>query len=92
MININKDDARDFSIRIIEHLICKLGWDEPTLPESDWYPFELQDKITDILCNNDTCQECDQYPYSDTDKMCPVCGKLIIYHNETSAVSCDKVY
>ena len=82
MININKDDARDFSIRIVEHLISKLGWDEPTLPESEWYPFELQDKITDILCNNDTCQECDQHPYSNTDKMCPVCGKLIGDEND----------
>ena len=92
MSNINKDDARDFSIRIIEHLICKLGWDEPTLPESEWYPFDLQDEITNILCNDDTCPECDQHPYSDIDSMCPVCGKLIIDHNKTSAVSCNTVY
>ena len=23
------------------------------------------------------CPKCDQYPYSETDRMCPVCGKEI---------------
>lgn len=25
--------------------------------------------------NNETCPTCDQYPYSDIDDMCPVCGQ-----------------
>tara|TARA_R110002020_G_scaffold472977_1_gene701634 strand:- start:455 stop:829 length:375 start_codon:yes stop_codon:yes gene_type:complete len=38
--------------------------------------FDLaSEHITDIL-NNETCPTCDQYPYSDTDDMCPVCGQL----------------
>jgi ribosomal protein L37E len=27
--------------------------------------------------NKDVCPQCDQYPYSDIDRMCPVCGNDI---------------
>ena len=92
--NLDNDDMRDMSIRIIEHLISKFGWDKTDQMESEWYPFDLQDEIQEIISKSldDVCPTCDQYPYSDIDSMCPVCGKLIIDHNKTSAVSCDKVY
>tara|TARA_R100000049_G_C1853799_1_gene19987 strand:+ start:127 stop:483 length:357 start_codon:yes stop_codon:yes gene_type:complete len=92
--NLDNDDTRDLSILIIEYLIKDLKWDMTDQKEEDWYPFNLQDGINDIINgfmtkDNEVCNTCDQYPYSDIDSMCPVCGKLIIDHNKTSAVSCD---
>jgi hypothetical protein len=48
---LTNDDARDIAIRVVDHLIEKLQW-EPQLNEGDpgeWYPWELQDEIKDIL-------------------------------------------
>ena len=42
-------DTTDIAIRIIEHLIQQLAWDETDQPESEWYPFELQDDIQNII-------------------------------------------
>tara|TARA_R100000234_G_scaffold103244_1_gene72669 strand:+ start:150 stop:323 length:174 start_codon:yes stop_codon:yes gene_type:complete len=43
------DETRDLAIRIIEMLISELGWDKTDQKEEDWYPFDLQDKIQEIL-------------------------------------------
>lgn len=43
------DDVRDLSIRIMEYLIQELAWDKTDQPESVWYPFGLQDGITEII-------------------------------------------
>ena len=95
LVEVSRDEARDISIRIVEHLISKLEWDKTDQKESEWYPFDLQDEIQEIVfksLDSDICYTCDQHPYSDIDSMCPVCGKLIVDHNKTSAVSCDTVY
>ena len=42
-------DTTDIAIRIIEHLIQQLAWDKTDQPESEWYPFELQDDIQNII-------------------------------------------
>ena len=50
-ITLTNDDTRDITIRIMDHLIEKLQW-EPQLEEGDpgeWYPFDLQDEIHDII-------------------------------------------
>ena len=46
----------------------ELGYDYDNLPSLT--------EMDDIKRNN-ICIECNQWPYSDTDKMCPVCGKII---------------
>jgi len=43
------DETRDITIRVMEHLIEKLGWDKTDQLESEWYPFDLQDEIHDII-------------------------------------------
>ena len=43
------DETRDITIRIMEHLIEKLAWDKTDQLESEWYPFDLQDEIHDII-------------------------------------------
>ena len=71
-----EDDTRDVAIKIMEHLIERFGWDKTDQREEEWYDFELQDSIQEIITiGNSTCSDCDQYPYSDTDNMCPVCGR-----------------
>ncbi len=42
-------DTTDIAIRIIEHLIQKLAWDKTDQLEEEWYPFELQDDIQNII-------------------------------------------
>jgi len=48
-IERGNDETRDLAIRIIEMLISELGWDKTDQKEEDWYPFDLQDKIQEIL-------------------------------------------
>ena len=43
------DETRDITIRVMEHLIEKLAWDKTDQLESEWYPFDLQDGIHDII-------------------------------------------
>jgi hypothetical protein len=33
----------------MEHLIEKLAWDKTDQQEDEWYPFDLQDEIHDII-------------------------------------------
>jgi len=42
-------DTTDIAIRIIEHLIQQLAWDKTDQLEEEWYPFELQDDIQNII-------------------------------------------
>ena len=44
------DDVRDLAIAVIEVCIQELAWDETDQLEREWYPFELQDAITEMLC------------------------------------------
>ncbi len=53
--NPDNDDMRDMSIRIIEHLISKFGWDKTDQMESEWYPFDLQDEIQEIISKSLDC-------------------------------------
>ena len=48
-INVDHIEVTDIAIRIIEHLIQQLAWDKTDQPESEWYPFELQDDIQNII-------------------------------------------
>ena len=48
-INVDHIEVTDIAIRIIEHLIQQLAWDKTDQPESEWYPFELQDDIQSII-------------------------------------------
>ena len=43
------DDTKDIAADIVEHLIQQLAWDKTDQPESEWYPFELQDDIQNII-------------------------------------------
>ena len=43
------DETRDITIRVMEHLIEKLAWDKTDQQEDEWYPFDLQDEIHDII-------------------------------------------
>jgi anti-sigma regulatory factor (Ser/Thr protein kinase) len=45
----SNDETRDITIRIMEHLIEKLAWDKTDQQEDEWYPFDLQDEIHDII-------------------------------------------
>ena len=46
--NSLNDETRDIAIRIVDKLIEKYGW-ETDDPESEWYPFDTQDEIHDII-------------------------------------------
>ena len=46
--NSSNDETRDITIRVMDHLIEKLGW-ETDQPDSEWYPFDLQDEIHSII-------------------------------------------
>jgi len=49
-ITLTNDDTRDITIRIMDFLINECGWEQNDAAlESDWYPFELQDGIHDII-------------------------------------------
>ena len=75
MKKITNDDTRDIAIRCLDSLINN------KIIHEDLGDMEF--KIQDIIHNeinkalnikeDDTCPKCDQYPYSDTDKHCPVC-------------------
>ena len=41
--------------------------------EDKKYVDDFFDKLKKYGEKDDTCPKCDQYPYSDTDKHCPVC-------------------
>ena len=80
MKKITNDDTRDIAIRCIDSLINNRIIHEDL--EGD-----MEFKIQDIIHNeinealniteDDVCPKCDQYPYSDTDKHCPVCFDVI---------------
>ena len=47
---LTNDETRDITIRIMDFLINECGWEQNDAAlESDWYPFELQDGIHDII-------------------------------------------
>jgi hypothetical protein len=47
---LTNDGTRDITIRIMDFLINECGWEQNDAAlESDWYPFELQDGIHDII-------------------------------------------
>ena len=52
------DDVRDLSIEIIEYLIKELSWEVDDIPESQWYPFNLQDGITELIQEHTGIKDC----------------------------------
>ena len=75
MKKITNDDTRDIAIRCLDSLINN------KIIHEDLGDMEF--KIQDIIHNeinkalniteDDVCPKCNQHPYSDTDKNCPVC-------------------
>ena len=45
----NTPQTTDIAIRIMEFLIAELGWDKTDQLEEEWYSFELQDGIQNII-------------------------------------------
>ena len=62
---------------------------------------QLAAKLDNVLKKAEagsTCPKCDQYPYSDVDPMCPVCGGEVLAdleaqesHNEDGSVNEGKI-
>ena len=73
---LTNDDTRDIAIRCIDSLINNRIIHEDLYGDME---FEIQDIIHNEINKalnigeDDVCSKCDQYPYSDTDKHCPVC-------------------
>ena len=77
MKKLTNDDTRDISIRCVDSMF------EHNLLDSKHYERDDEFIIQDIIHNelnkalniteDDVCPKCNQYPYSDTDKHCPVC-------------------
>ena len=61
-------DKFDFALNIIQSLI-KDTYNKPLTKRKEEYQKSGLESTT--------CPTCDQYPYSDTDDMCPVCAKPI---------------
>ena len=72
----NNDTTRDIAIRCTDRLV-KGGIIKDCTDTNDDTEFRVQDIIHEEINKMLTCPTCDQYPYSDTDDMCPVCGQSI---------------
>ena len=76
MKKITNDDTRDIAIRCVDSM-----FEHNLLDMND--EFKIQDIIHNEInkalniTEDDVCPKCDQYPYSDTDKHCPVCFDII---------------
>ena len=78
---LTNDDTRDIAIRCVDNMF------EKNLLNYKCYDENVEFTIQDIIHNeinkalniteDDVCPKCDQYPYSDTDKHCPVCFDII---------------
>ena len=75
MKKLTNDDTRDIAIRSVDKMF------ENNLLNSKYCDdeFDIQDIIHNEINKalnikkDDVCPKCDQYPYSNTDKHCPVC-------------------
>ena len=82
---MTNDDTRDIAIRCVDRLVSE-GYVKDCVDTDDTTEFSVQDIIheeinkTLNIVEEETCSTCDQHPYSDTDNMCPVCGKSVINH------------
>jgi len=71
------DSTRDIAIRCVDRLV-KEGYVKDCTGTNDTTEFSVQDIIQEEINKNDrfieeTCPKCDQHPYSETDRHCPVC-------------------
>ena len=79
MKKITNDDTRDIAIRCVDKFYEK---DLLKIEDND-DEFNIQDIIHNeinkalSITEDDVCPKCNQYPYSDTDKHCPVCFDVI---------------
>ena len=74
---LTNDDTRDIAIRCVDNMF------EKNLLNYKCYDENVEFTIQDMIHNeinkalnieeDDVCLKCDQYPYSDTDKHCPIC-------------------
>ena len=82
---MTNDDTRDIAIRCVDRLVSE-GYVKDCVDTDDTAEFSVQDIIHEEInkalniVEDETCSTCDQHPYSDTDNMCPVCGKSVINH------------
>jgi len=90
------DSTRDIAIRCVDRLV-KEGYVKDCTGTNDTTEFSVQDIIQEEINKNDrfieeTCPKCDQHPYSETDRHCPVCFNEITKIAELKAEIKDEKY
>ena len=90
------DSTRDIAIRCVDRLV-KEGYVKDCTGTNDTTEFSVQDIIHEEINKNDrfieeTCPKCDQHPYSETDRHCPVCFNEITKIAELKAEIKDEKY
>ena len=82
MKKITNDDTRDIAIRCVDKFyekgLLKIKESFKNREDND-DEFKIQDIIHNeinkalSITEDDMCPKCNQYPYSNTDKHCPIC-------------------
>jgi hypothetical protein len=81
---VDTDDTTEFSVQDIIHEEINKALTDKFCGNCGKSEYAHLHRFSATHCDNftedETCSTCDQHPYSDTDNMCPVCGKPVVSH------------